>query len=121
MRAFIAAVFLGCVVLHASILPMLHLDSGTLKAFQDYAANFEKNAPARFIGSGAMWIDDECCAKKAAFLAGKPVVEPRNNDDVANGSIHHFSGVIHVGNATVESIRHIMEDYPNYVQYFKPD
>jgi hypothetical protein len=111
-----------CVTLHASILPTLHLDSATLKAFQDYIANFEKSVPAQFAASGKLWIDDECCGgKHDGFANGKPVVEPRENNDVAHGSIHHFSGATHVKGGTIEAMSRIMQDYPNYARYFKPD
>ena len=43
MRAFFAALGLGCLTLQASIVPTFHLDNTTLKAFQDYVANFEKS------------------------------------------------------------------------------
>jgi len=125
MRPSIAAAFVGlisfCVILHASILPTAHLDSTTLKAFDDYIAEFEKNDPAQFEASGKLWIDNECCGKHNSFESGKPVVEPRKNEDIANGSIHHFSGVIHVNGGTIEAVRRVMEDYPNYPRYFKPD
>ena len=121
MRSLLAAFFLSCITLYASILPILHLDSPTLKAFEDYVVNFEKTVPVQFAATGKLWIDDPCCSKNGVFDASKPVVEARENQDVANGSIHHFSGAVHVKGGTVESIRHLMEDYPNYVRYFKPD
>jgi hypothetical protein len=49
------------------------------------------------------------------------VLEPRFNDDIAGGSIHHFSGSMHLDGMTIEDIRGIMEDYPNYPKNFKPD
>ena len=126
MRLSLAAACLAlvsfCAALHASILPTFHLDSATLKAFQDYVANFEKTVPAQFAASGKLWIDNQCCGgKHAGFQTGKPVVEPRATDDVANGSIHHFSGSIHVNGGTIEAMSRIMQDYPNYTKYFKPD
>jgi hypothetical protein len=125
MRACSAA---GCLILvtwsaclNASILPTVHLDSATLKIFQDYIANFEKTSPAWFQSSGKLWIDDECCGKKSAFESRKPVLEARRNEDVENGSIHHFSGAIRIDGGTIEAVRHVMQDYPDYPKYFKPD
>lgn len=116
------ACIIFCVTLHASILPTFHLDGTTLKAFQDYVANFEKSAPAQFAASGKLWIDNECCGGKyEGFDNGKPVVEPRESEDVANGSIHHFSGAIHLKGGTIEAMSRVMQDYPNYPRYFKPD
>ena len=116
-----AAIIIFCVALHASILPTLHLDKPTLKAFEDYIATFEKGAPAQFAAAGKLWIDNECCGKHEAFESGKALVEPRENEDVVNGSIHHFSGAIHVKGGTIDAISRIMQDYPNYPKYFKPD
>ncbi len=48
-------------------------------------------------------------------------MEPRENKDIAGGSIHHFSGVIHIPGGTIANVRQIMQDYPNYPKYFKPD
>ena len=122
MRSHIlaGAVALGfCLTLQGSLLPVLKLDKSTTKAFEDYTTQFEKQALGRFVASGALWIDDD--PKKHAFESGKPVVQPRQNEDVANGSIHHFSGALHVNGGTIAQIRKVMEDYPNYPKYFKPD
>ncbi len=126
MRVFLAGAFLGsatfCAALHASILPTVHLDSQALQAFANYVAQFERNVATPYAQSGKMWIDDSsCCLRNGAFAAGKPVVEPRENTDVAGGSIHHFSGAMHIQGGSIDNVRHIMEDYPNYPKYFKPD
>lgn len=108
-------------VVHASILPTLHLDSATLKAFEDYVAEFEKGDPAAFAGSGKLWIDDSTGLKRNAWVTGKPVVEARENENVASGSIHHFSGSIRVSGAHIDQWRRVMQDYPNYPRMFAPD
>jgi len=118
--------FLGsaafCAALHASILPTVHLDSQALQAFDAYVAQFERDVATPYARSGKMWVDSSsCCWHGGAFAAGKPVVEPRENTDIAGGSIHHFSGVIHIQGGSIANVRHIMEDYPNYPKYFKPD
>lgn len=105
--------------LHASIIPMVHLDEATLKAYQDYVTGFEKTVAEQFNQSGKMWMDSG--GKKGLFDSGKPVVEPRRNEDLAHGSVHHFSGSIHLAGANIESIRKVMEDYAHYVEIFKPD
>jgi hypothetical protein len=107
--------------LHASIIPTVHLDEVTLAAYQDYVSSFEKSVVEQFNKAGKMWIDNECCGKHSGFDSGKPVVQPRRNEDLAHGSVHHFSGSIHVNGATIDSIRHVMEDYSHYVEIFKPD
>jgi len=48
-------------------------------------------------------------------------VEPRENQDIRNGAIHHYSGMIRVAGAHIEQINRVMSDYPNYSNYFKPD
>jgi hypothetical protein len=112
---------LCCATLHASILPTLHLDNATLKAFEDYVAQFEKNDYALFSAGGKLWIDQASSAKRRAFEAGKPVVEDRESKDIANGSIHHFTGVIRLQGGTIDAVRKVMQDYPNYPHYFVPD
>ncbi|MDQ1472705.1 MAG: hypothetical protein QOJ99_4185 [Bryobacterales bacterium] len=105
--------------LHASIIPTVHLDQVTLAAYQEYVTSFEKTVLEQFNNSGRMWIDSD--SKKGNFDAGKPVVEPRRNEDLANGSVHHFSGSIHVNGANIDSVRKVMQDYSHYVEIFKPD
>jgi hypothetical protein len=108
-----------CATLRAGFLPTLQLDKPAIKAFDDYINQFEKTVCAQFSLSGRLWIDTD--SRKTAFEAGKPVVEPRENEDVAGGSIHHFTGAMHVNGGTIAEVRRIMEDYPNYPAYFRPD
>lgn len=116
------AVVLFCATLHASIIPLFHLDPPALQAFEKYVEQFERNVTQPYVASGKLWIDDSpCCTHKGAFAAGKPVLEPRENTDIAGGSIHHYSGAMHIAGATIANVRQIMQDYPNYPNYFKPD
>jgi len=111
-----------CTVLSAaSILPTVHLDGSTLRLFQDYIAEFEKTDQAAFSSAGKLWIYVQCCGKRSLFDAGKTVVEPRENKDVGSGSIHHFTGMLHVPGGTIEAVRRVMQDYPRYPKYFGPD
>lgn len=111
-----------CATLHASILPILHLDPLALQAFERYVAQFERNVAGPYEQSGKMWIDDaSCCIRKSSFAAGKLVVEPRENTDITGGSIHHFSGAMHITGASIADVRRIMQDYSNYPKYFNPD
>jgi hypothetical protein len=110
------------VTLQASIMPTFELGPQTLQAFETYVAQFQKNVAIPYAQTGKMWLDtDSCCGRNGAFTAGKPVVQPRENTDIAGGSIHHFSGVIHIAGGTIAGVRHIMQDYGNYPKYFKPD
>jgi hypothetical protein len=59
--------------------------------------------------------------RKSSFASGKPVVEPRENTEIAGGSIHHFSGIMHIAGASIADVRHVMQDYSNYPKYFRPD
>jgi len=122
-RGAAAAFVLTAVTLRAAGIPISHLDQATSKAFDTYIANFEKGDPARFAATGQLWIDRSCCGSRAnaSFEDGKPVLESREIRDVENGSIHHYSGVIHVKGATIEQVRKVMQDYPNYLKYFKGD
>lgn len=122
MRSHIlaGAVALGfCLSLQGSLIPILKLDKATVKAFDDYVAQFERQVFDRFVATGALWIDDD--SKRSAFDSGKAVVEPRENEDVAHGSIHHFTGALHVNGGTIAQVRKVMQDYTNYPKYFKPD
>lgn len=127
MRLLLPATCLVCVALcaplHASILSVLHLEPRTVQIFDGYVAQFQKNVAASFEQSGRMWIDGggSCCKANGPFGSGKPVVEARENTDIEGGSIHHFSGIIHIQGGAIGDVRHIMEDYPNYPKYFKPD
>ncbi len=119
-----ALTLVSAVTLCAAVIPISHLDPATSKAFDDYVAAYEKADYARFSSTGKLWVDRQCCnccGKASAFDEGKPVVEPRESKDVSGGSIHHFSGSIRVKGATLEMVRQIMQDYPNYVKYFKGD
>jgi len=91
----------------------MHLDAKALQTFENYVANFEKNTLSSYAQSGSM--------RNSASSSGKPVVEPRENRDIAGGSIHHYSGVMHLQGATIEDVRRIVQDYANYPKYFKPD
>jgi hypothetical protein len=123
MRFLSVAVCLGCcAALHASILPTYRVDSRALQYFENYVARFEKNTTAAFTESGKLWIDERsCCARSGASEPGKIFVEPRENMDIAGGSIHHFTGFMHIAGATIEDVARIMQDYPNYPKYFAPD
>ena len=111
----------GAVTLEASLIPLSHLEAATLALFQDYTAKFEQRVSEPFTASGKLWIDDDHSGKHKDFDAGKPVVEARENRDIANGSIHHYSGTIRVPGATIDQVRRVMQDYSNYPNYFKPD
>jgi hypothetical protein len=122
MRFVLAAACLGCVTLHASILPTYRIDARALQYFDNYVARFEKSVVAAYTESGRLWIDDRaCCFRNNSAEPGKLFVEPRENMDIAGGSIHHFTGFMRIAGATIEDVRHIMQDYPNYPKYFSPD
>jgi hypothetical protein len=107
------------ITLQAAFLPIEHLDSKTVEAYQAYIEKFEREVVKPYAESGKLWIDASACCVKGSN--GKAIVEARNNDDVAGGSIHHFSGTMHIDGATIEDMRRVMEDYPNYPKNFKPD
>jgi len=122
-RGAASAFLLTAVSLRAAGIPISHLDQATSRAFDTYIAAFEKGDPARFAATGKLWIDKNCCSNgnNSSFEEGKPIVESREAKDVENGSIHHYSGVIRVKGGTIEQVRKVMQDYPNYLKYFKND
>lgn len=122
MKVFLLAVLFGGATLSASILPTFHLNNTALQIYQRYLDNFEHNISQPFATAGTMWIDRESSSKMAAFEQGKTVMEARENSDIeGGGSIHHFSGTVRIPGATIESLRRVMQDYPNYTKYFSPD
>jgi hypothetical protein len=126
MKLFTAAACLAgltcCATLQAAFLSLAHLDSKAIDAYTAYIEKFEREVIQPYAETGKMWLDvSPCCMGNSGFAAGKPTVEPRTNDDVAGGSIHHFSGAMHIAGATIEDMRRIMEDYPAYPKNFKPD
>jgi hypothetical protein len=105
----------------ASFIPLSHLEAGAVALFLDYTTKFEQQVYAPFTASGKLWIDQDHSSRRKDFDAGKPVVEARENADIRNGSIHHYSGTIRVPDAKIDQVRRVMEDFPNYSNYFKPD
>ncbi len=123
LRVSVCLLGVSCAgLLSASLLPIVHLDPKTLQTYQDYVAKFDKETAAPFYESGRMWVDARgCCAKGSGELSATPLVEPRYNAEIPGGSVHHFSGVVHISGGTIEDVRHIMLDYPNYAKYYKGD
>jgi hypothetical protein len=111
----------GGVMTAASIIPVSHLEATTVALFQDYTERFEQRVSAPFSASGKLFIDDDHSARHKDYDAGKPIVEARENRDIRNGSIHHYSGVIRVLGGKIDQVRRVMQDYSNYPSYFKPD
>lgn len=108
-----------CVTLQAGIFPTYHLDPAPLKVFADYVAQFERDVAGPYVESGKMWLDN--LPRNSGLASGKLILEPRENTDIAGGSIHHFSGAMHMTGASIADVRHIMQDYSNYPKYFRPD
>ena len=125
MRFFPVIIGLGLIfsvaTLEASFIPLSHLEASTIALFQDYTTKFEQRVSAPFTASGKLWIDTDNSAKRKDFDAGKPIVEARENRDIQNGSIHHYSGTIRVPGGTIDQVRRVMQDYSAYPNYFKPD
>lgn len=115
-----SGVLLAAAAAQAGVIPISHLDSASVAIFQDYAAKFEQQVSAPFAATGKIWIDDDHSNKRRDFDAGKPVIDVRENRDYRNASIHHYTGVIRVPGGTIEQIRHVIKDYGNYPNYFKP-
>lgn len=122
MRRFPVLIGFGlvCSVAAAALIPVSHLEPATLALFQDYTAKFEQRVSAPFTATGKLFIDDES-GKRKDYEAGKPIVEARENRDIQNGSIHHYSGSIRVPGGTIDQVRRVMQDYSNYPNFFKPD
>lgn len=122
MRLIFAAACLSACTLHAAIAPIYHLDNQTIAAFDDYIAKFDREVIAPFKASGHLWMDDgNCCMQNKSFENGKNVIQPRENADIAGGSIHHFTGSMHIDGATIDDVRKVMEDYAEYAKNFGPD
>ena len=120
MRLLFAGALIGCLTLQGSVLPILPLDSASLKVFNDYIAAFEGNNQSRFQTANHLWIDDDL-ARRAGFEQGKPLVLPRENRVFSTGSLHHYTGAMRIPGGTIAMVRRVMQDYPNYPSYFRPD
>jgi hypothetical protein len=110
-----------CVALQAAFLPIVHLDNKSVKIFDAYVEKFEREVVKPYTESGKLWQDASACCQNGALSSGRPFVEARANDDIDGGSLHHFSGAMHLNAAKIEDMRRIMEDYPSYPVNFKPD
>lgn len=115
MKWTLFAAFLTCTTVQASVLPTVHLDSKALQAFQDYVSRFEQQVAQPFAQSGKLSLDGACCS------SNRTILQPRENADIGGASIHHYSAMMHLDKASIEDVRHIMQDYGNYAKYFKGD
>ena len=102
-------------------MPVEHLEAATIALFQAYTGKFEQQVVDSFSSTGKFWIDDDHSSRHKDFDAGKPIVEARENHDIKNGSIHHFSGTIRIPGGKIEQMHRVLVDYANYPNYFKPD
>src|ERR1700722_16410120 len=94
-----AACLLGamcCVTLQGGFLPILHLDPKSVKIFDAYVEKFEREVVKPYTESGKLWQDVSACCQNGALSSGRIVVEARTNDDIDGGSLHHFSGAMHL-------------------------
>lgn len=121
MKALALAMLLSTAGLDASILPIVKLEPETVQAYEAYIPSFEKGPNADFAQNGAMWIDGQKGSRRKSFDELKAVTEPRLGTNIAGGHIHHLFGTIRVPGATIEKVLRTMQDYPNYVNYFRPD
>jgi hypothetical protein len=96
---------------------MFHLDAPTSSGFQTYVDQFESTAITDFTAAGKLAIEDNRSQESAAA----PVIEPRLDRELPNGNIQHVSGLIHINGVPLDAVRKLIEDYPNYVTYFKGD
>ena len=120
MRFLFAGVLVGCFSLQGAILPMLELDAATLKVFSDYVTAFEARNQSRFQTASGLWIDDDA-SRRPGFDQGKSLVVARENRGFSTGSLHHYSGAMRIPGGTIAIARRVMQDYPNYPNYFRPD
>ncbi len=108
-------------LLMASVLPIVHLDQKTLDTYNEYVEKFDKEVANPYYDTGRMWMDSRSCCTKSTASLTTPMVEARMNGEIAGGSIHHFSGAMHIPGGTIEDVRHVMEDYANYAKIYKGD
>jgi hypothetical protein len=118
----VAACLLSLTVFgHAGVLSLERLDPATLAAFDRYVAAYEATGDRDFRADRAFRIDSQPASRRKAFRSGEPVVELLKGENVAGGHIHHVYGAIHVPGVTVEQVRLVMQQYPKYSVYYKPD
>ena len=103
--------------------PTFSLDPLALQAFEKYVAQFERNVAAPYAAIRKD-VDRRFFVLRVTKSPSRPAsrwLSRARTRDIAGGSIHHFSGAMHIAGATIANVRQIMQDYPNYPKYFKPD
>jgi hypothetical protein len=105
----------------AGILPVFKLDAATVEAFNRYVSGYEKDAGARFGQSRSFRIDSESGSKKAMLDSGRIIAEIVRAENIADGHVYHLYGAMHIAGITVDQVRHTMQNYAKYSEYYKPD
>jgi hypothetical protein len=77
----------------------------------------------RWSGQHFLWFDDSP-EIRARVMAGEPVAQPISGTGVVNlpgGLIQDWIGAVFVPKATIADALRVVEDYPQHVDWYKPD
>lgn len=100
------------------------LNTATAAAFDRYVELTEARMNENLDGRKFLNLDDD---ERSKLRAGEVRIEAgRTLDhgkdiDVPHGMIQDWIGTMFLPNATIDSVRRVLQDYPNYKNYYRPD
>ena len=133
---FSGLLLLGALLLHsASTLgtPVpASVNPKTYEAFAKYVrATDDRNSAELRRGAEFLWIDalPEAERKRlyAALSKGEVQIKQRNSFESKKGfecpecMIHHWTGLVFIPDAKLDSVLHVVEDYNHHADYYAPD
>ena len=115
----------------AAATALAQLTSGTLAAFDRYAALTERRIEQELTGrTPFLWIDRQPQAERERLLqrlrAGEVIsvrLETRDNGraiEPEDGIVHHWLGVVLIPRATMAKTMAFVQDYDRYARHFAP-
>lgn len=101
----------------------IDLKPQTVQAYDRYIAETDARMQPRWNGEHFLWFDDSPDIK-ASLMAGAEVAQPVKGNGVVSvpgGLIQDWVGAVFVPKATLQDTLRVVEDYPEHVEWYKPD
>ncbi len=104
----------------------VELKPATAQAFDHYVQLTEAELNQRMRPGNFLYIDKHPRDKSALWL-GQPHVIPHHTLDngqeipIPGGLVQDWIGAMFLPGVTLEKVRTVLQDYPNYKNYFRPD
>jgi hypothetical protein len=98
------------------------LNGATAKAWDRYVSNAILDASARLYSNRFLSIDDSPDQVRRA-VRGDIIVRPAKSkmrSSVAGGLVHHWTGVVFIAGANLDTVYDVLDDYDSYSVYFAP-